>query len=102
MTQTYPCYRSMKELCQELINEKMLFSEKVYNSMIQVDRADFAPTRPYQNRAQQIGCNVVISAPDLHSYCLEQLRDHLTEGSTVLDVGFRCWFWKWVFDCCNE
>lgn len=88
MAQTYPCYRSMNELCQQLINENMLSSQKVYNSMIQVDRADFAPTRPYQNRAQQIGCNVVISAPDLHSYCLEQLKDYLTEGSTVLDVGF--------------
>lgn len=88
MAQTYPCYKSMEELCQELIKEKMLYSKKVYNSMIQVDRADFAPTRPYQNRAQQIGCNVVISAPDLHSYCLEELRDYLTEGSTALDVGF--------------
>ena len=78
----------MKDLLSQLIREKMLFSQKVYNSMMEVDRADFAPSRPYQNNAQRIGCNVVISAPDLHSYCLEALKDHLTEGSTVLDVGF--------------
>lgn len=83
-----PIHSSMKELCAQLINEKMLSSKKVYNSMMQVDRADFAPSRPYQNNAQRIGCNVVISAPDLHSYCLEALKDYLTEGSTVLDVGF--------------
>ena len=78
----------MKDLLSQLISEKMLSSQKVYNSMMEVDRADFAPSRPYQNNAQRIGCNVVISAPDLHSYCLEALKDHLIEGSTVLDVGF--------------
>ena len=52
-----------------------------------VDRADFAPTNPYQNFPQPIPCNVVISAPLLHAYCLEQLKYHLTEGCSVLDVG---------------
>ena len=83
-----PVHNSMKDLLSQLIHEKMLSSQKVYNSMMEVDRADFAPSKPYQNNAQRIGCNVVISAPDLHSYCLEALKDHLTEGSTVLDVGF--------------
>ena len=88
MNDPNPIHNSMKDLLSQLINEKMLFSKKVYNSMIKVDRKDFAPKYPYQNNAQFIGCNVVISAPDLHSYCLEELKDHLTEGSTVLDVGF--------------
>lgn len=83
-----PIHNSMKDLMDQLVNEKMLFSKEVYNSMMQVDRADFAPSRPYQNNAQRIGCNVVISAPDLHSYCLEALKDFLIEGNTVLDVGF--------------
>ena len=83
-----PVHNSMKELMDQLIREKMLSSQQVYNSMMQVDRADFAPSKPYQNNAQRIGCNVVISAPDLHSYCLEALRDFLKEGNTVLDVGF--------------
>ena len=55
---------------------------------MKVDRADFASTKPYQNFPQPIPCNVVISAPLLHAYCLEALKNHLTEGSTVLDVGF--------------
>ena len=88
MADPNPVHISMKDLLSQLIREKMLSSQKVYNSMMEVDRADFAPSRPYQNNAQRIGCNVVISAPDLHSYCLEALKDHLTEGSTVLDVGF--------------
>ena len=88
MADPNPVHISMKDLLSQLIREKMLFSQNVYNSMMEVDRADFAPSRPYQNNAQRIGCNVVISAPDLHSYCLEALKDHLIEGSTVLDVGF--------------
>jgi protein-L-isoaspartate(D-aspartate) O-methyltransferase len=78
----------MKELCDELELERWIQSRKVRTAMMQVDRADFASTNPYQNFPQPIPCNVVISAPLLHAYCLEALKDHLTEGSTVLDVGF--------------
>ena len=83
-----PIHRTMGELCSELIDEKWIQSRKVYDVMMQVDRADFAPTKPYQNFPQRIGYNVVISAPLLHAYCLEALKDYLTEGSTVLDIGF--------------
>jgi len=88
MEQRPPNHKSMNELCQELINEKWIVSKNVYESMMRVDRGDFAPTNPYQNFPQQIGCNVVISAPLLHAYCLEALKDHLTEGATVMDIGF--------------
>ena len=81
MADPNPVHISMKDLLSQLIRENMLYSQKVYNSMMEVDRADFAPSRPYQNNAQRIGCNVVISAPDLHSYCLEALKDHLIEYS---------------------
>ena len=81
-------HKSMKELCDELELERWIQSPKVRTAMMQVDRADFASTNPYQNFPQPIPCNVVISAPLLHAYCLEALKDHLTEGSTVLDVGF--------------
>ena len=83
-----PIHRTMGELCSELIDEKWIQSRKVYDVMMQVDRADFATTKPYQNFPQRIGYNVVISAPLLHAYCLEALKDYLTEGSTVLDIGF--------------
>ena len=56
--------------------------------MMAVDRVDFAPINPYQNYPQPIPCDKTISAPLLHGYCLELLQDYLTEGNTVLDVGF--------------
>ena len=88
MADSSPIHNTMSELCQELINDKWIKTPKVYDSMMLVDRADFAPTNPYQNEPQKIGYNVVISAPTLHAYCLEALKDFLTEGSTVLDIGF--------------
>ena len=88
MNEQYPIHNSMNELCTELIREKWIQTNKLYEVMKKVDRADFSPIRPYQNRAQKILCNVVISAPLLHAYCLQALENYLTEGSTVLDVGF--------------
>jgi len=83
-----PIHRNMAELCSGLIKDKFIKSQKVYDTIMQVDRADFAPTNPYQDEPQRIGYNVVISAPHLHAYCLEALKDFLTEGSTALDIGF--------------
>ena len=88
MNEEYPIHSSMKGLISELINQKWITTNKVLEVMKSIDRADFSPIRPYQNRAQQIGCNVVISAPLLHAYCLEALENYLIEGSTVLDIGF--------------
>ena len=50
--------------------------------MMQVDRADFSPMNPYENNPQVIPCNVVISAPLLHAYCLEK------PGCKALDIRF--------------
>ena len=83
-----PIHKSMSELCNELIEKGWMKSKKVYEVMMSVDRADFSPTNPYENNPQCIGYNVVISAPLLHSYCLEALKDFLIEGSTALDIGF--------------
>ena len=88
MDNSPPIHKNMTELCSELVDEKWIVSRTVYDVMMQVDRGDFAPSNPYQNFPQRIGYNVVISAPLLHAYCLELLRDYLTEGSTVLDIGF--------------
>ena len=78
----------MKELCEELKRNNEVSSEKVLNCLMKIDRADFAPRNFYQNRAQSIPCNVVISAPHLHGYCLQALENFLIEGSNVLDIGF--------------
>jgi protein-L-isoaspartate(D-aspartate) O-methyltransferase len=83
-----PIHNTMKELCTELVNKQWIRTQQVCDVMMKVDRADFAPTNPYENNPQCIGYNVVISAPLLHSYCLEALKDYLIEGSNALDVGF--------------
>ena len=83
-----PIHNTMIELCTELVNKGWIKTQQVYDVIMKVDRADFAPTNPYENNPQCIGYNVVISAPLLHSYCLEALKDYLTEGSTALDIGF--------------
>ena len=84
----YPIYNSMSQLCSELIKKKWITTNRVYESMLQVDRGDFSPTNPYQNYPQRIGYNVVISAPLLHAYCLQVLEPYLIEGCNVLDIGF--------------
>ena len=82
-----PIHNTLKELCNELVQKQWITSQKVYDVMMQVDRKDFAPTNPYENNPQRIGCNVVISAPLLHAYCLEALKDYLKPGCKALDVG---------------
>jgi len=83
-----PIHNTMKELCMELVNKQWIQCQKVLDVIMKVDRADFAPTNPYENNPQYIGYNVVISAPLLHAYCLEALKDFLIEGSNALDIGF--------------
>jgi protein-L-isoaspartate(D-aspartate) O-methyltransferase len=83
-----PEAKSMKELCDRLKERRYLKSDSVYKAMMQVDRADFTRIGPYEDRPQPINYNVTISAPHMHAYCLELLKDHLKEGGRALDVGF--------------
>ena len=78
----------MKELCEHLQRDGMLKSDKVYKALMSVDRADFSPHGPYEDRPQSISYGVTISAPHMHAYCLELLKDHLKIGGKALDVGF--------------
>ncbi len=39
------------------------------------------------NSPQSIRYNATISAPHMHAYALEYLKDHLKPGNRVLDVG---------------
>jgi protein-L-isoaspartate(D-aspartate) O-methyltransferase len=41
----------------------------------------------FKNSPQKINYNATISAPHMHAYALEYLRDHLKPGNRVLDVG---------------
>ena len=55
--------------------------------MAKVDRADFIENSPYEDCPQRIGYNVTISAPHMHAYCLEWMKDTLQPGAKILDVG---------------
>ena len=81
-------YDSMKDLCDGLKKKGYIQSQSVYNALINVDRVDFAPRAPYEDSPQPINYNVTISAPHMHAYCLELLKDYLKPGGKALDVGF--------------
>ena len=81
-------YDSMEKLCNHLKLSGYIKSEKVHKALMSVDRADFSPNSPYDDSPRPIGYNVTISAPHMHAYCLEILKDHLKVGGKALDVGF--------------
>ena len=78
----------MKDLCDSLKKKGYIRDNRVYDAMMKVDRVDFSPFPPYADRPQPINYNVTISAPHMHAYCLEVLKDHLKEGGRALDIGF--------------
>ena len=78
---------SMKTLLDHLVNKKVITKKGVYDSMYQVDRADFTDTYPYADNPQYIDYNATISAPHMHAYALEYLEPYLKPGNHVLDVG---------------
>jgi protein-L-isoaspartate(D-aspartate) O-methyltransferase len=53
----------------------------------QVDRAHYAPSRPYSDSPQPIGHGATISAPHMHGYACEYLIEYLKPGARVLDIG---------------
>jgi hypothetical protein len=57
--------------------------------MKSVDRGNYYSNRQqaYIDRPMEIGDGQTISAPHMHSLCLELLSDFVQPGSRVLDVG---------------
>ncbi|KKK14275.1 hypothetical protein ARAM_000670 [Aspergillus rambellii] len=60
---------------------------RISNSKCKVDRAHYAPSRPYSDSPQPIGHGATISAPHMHGHACEYLIDYLRPGSRVLDIG---------------
>eukprot|EP00043_Microstomoeca_roanoka_P005602 m.56829 g.56829 ORF g.56829 m.56829 type:complete len:232 (-) comp13034_c1_seq1:85-780(-) len=58
-------------------------------AMRSTDRANFVLSRgaAYEDAPQPIGYASTISAPHMHAYALEGLRDKLHRGCRVLDIG---------------
>ncbi|KAL1800316.1 hypothetical protein ACET3X_000658 [Alternaria dauci] len=74
-------------LITNLVNNKLIGSERVRDAMLRVDRAHYAPASPYEDSPQPIGHKATISAPHMHASACETLLDYLQPGAKVLDVG---------------
>ncbi|XP_025413929.1 protein-L-isoaspartate(D-aspartate) O-methyltransferase [Sipha flava] len=79
--------RSNIELVQHLRANNIIKSDKVETIMKAVDRGNFVSTSPYLDQPQGIGYGVTISAPHMHAYALELLKDQLVDGERALDIG---------------
>ncbi|CAG7927876.1 unnamed protein product [Penicillium olsonii] len=75
------------ELIDNLVKAGLIENERVIEAMIGVDRAHYAPSRPYSDSPQPIGHGATISAPHMHGHACEYLIDHLKPGARVLDIG---------------
>jgi protein-L-isoaspartate(D-aspartate) O-methyltransferase len=77
------------------------YSQAYHNSLdifcslaasIQVDRAHYTPSSPYQDRPQAIGYGATISAPHMHAMAIEHLLSSVVPSESqpaprVLDIG---------------
>jgi len=76
-------------LIKELHEYGIIKSKPVEHAMRATDRGKYCRSTQdaYVDSPQSIGHNVTISAPHMHAYCLELMKDHLKPGAKVLDVG---------------
>ncbi|KAL9641783.1 hypothetical protein ABK040_010471 [Willaertia magna] len=82
---------SNQELINNLYESEIIKSISVKNAMEKTDRALFCKPEyqdyAYHDTPLPIGENVTISAPHMHAYCLELLKDYLKPGNRAMDVG---------------
>lgn len=78
---------SNEDLVNQLKANGIVKTERIEQTMKSVDRGDFVSYNPYKDSPQSIDYQATISAPHMHAYALEMLKDHLQEGMTALDVG---------------
>ncbi|KAI1287569.1 Protein-L-isoaspartate(D-aspartate) O-methyltransferase [Halotydeus destructor] len=79
--------KSNQDLVNSLKRNSIIRSLRTERAMASVDRGQYCKNNAYNDAPQGIGYAVTISAPHMHAYALELLKDKLTEGSRVLDVG---------------
>uniref|UniRef100_A0AAF5PU73 Protein-L-isoaspartate O-methyltransferase n=1 Tax=Wuchereria bancrofti TaxID=6293 RepID=A0AAF5PU73_WUCBA len=74
-------------LVNNLQSNNLFKDKRVRDAMLKVDRADFTAITPYGDHPVSIGYSATISAPHMHAFSLELLKDHLKEWNKALDVG---------------
>ena len=76
-----------RALVEELWKNRTIRSPVVRSVMEQIDRGEFCDNCAYEDSPQLMGFNVTISAPHMHAYALEFLRERLASAKKCLDVG---------------
>lgn len=74
-------------MVSQLKHNGVIKSSAVESAMKHVDRKNYSPHNPYMDAPQGIGFGATISAPHMHAFVLEALKDHLLHGTRALDVG---------------
>lgn len=72
---------------QKLVKNGVISEKIIADVLANIDRADFTQNDPYVDSPQYIGYSVTISAPHMHIYAMELLKDHLSKAKKSLDVG---------------
>jgi len=75
------------DMVTQLKVNEVVQSSEVESAMKQVDRQFYCPNNPFKDAPQGIGYGVTISAPHMHAFVLEALKEHLINGTVALDVG---------------
>ncbi|KAK6831581.1 hypothetical protein RU639_003126 [Aspergillus parasiticus] len=65
------------ELVDNLFKAGLVKNERVKTAMLGVDRAHYAPSRPYSDSPQPIGYGATISAPHMHGHAYSSIPDEL-------------------------
>eukprot|EP00750_Incisomonas_marina_P024936 INCI5233.2.p1 GENE.INCI5233.2~~INCI5233.2.p1 ORF type:complete len:313 (+),score=35.97 INCI5233.2:15-953(+) len=89
MCSAWHCSSSSNDgLVSNLQDGGLISDPRVRRAMQAVDRGDYAPNHPYDDRPIYLGYNATISAPHMHAHALELLADSAGKsGARVLDVG---------------
>ncbi|KAI1430731.1 protein-L-isoaspartate O-methyltransferase [Xylaria sp. CBS 124048] len=81
-------------LVENLWKNKLITKEVVKAAFLKVDRANYAPSFPYEDSPQSIGHRATISAPHMHANAAESLLPYLLPSTSatkrprrVLDIG---------------
>ncbi|KAI0104332.1 protein-L-isoaspartate O-methyltransferase-domain-containing protein [Nemania sp. FL0031] len=83
--------RSNASLVENLCTNGMITQDSVKRAFLAVDRANYAPSSPYEDSPQSIGHRATISAPHMHANAAESLLPYLLPSTSrprrVLDIG---------------
>ncbi|KAK0385490.1 hypothetical protein NLU13_6670 [Sarocladium strictum] len=78
-------------LVENMAKNGLITDERVKDAFVKVDRAHYAPVRPYEDSPQSIGHRATISAPHMHAAAVEHMLPYLVPTGTcprrILDVG---------------